>query len=399
MNSNYSTWIALNQTNFEHNAHQFKRVLGNAQLGIVVKANAYGHGMQQIAQMGQECKNVSWFCVAMLSEALQLRSYGIKKPILSLGHINAPLDQALGQHIDFSLYDYELAQNLQALGAAHNYTFNVHIKIDTGLSRLGIDPQDALDFIKKINSYSHVKINGLYSHFAESQKLDQSYTLEQTARFKAIVDAVNDLKITIPFIHLANSASVPTISLPFCNLSRVGAGIYGLWSSPDMKERTQLTYPEFNLKPIMCWKARIMHIQKVKAHSFIGYDRTYQAPHDMNVASLPIGYYDGYDFRLFNKSNMILHNTYTPVVGRIAMNITLLDVTHIPQAKKGDEVIIMGNYPQLHPYELGMLAGNPNVREITTKINPTIKRFISNKHDLQESDKILYTNAHTMVSP
>lgn len=393
MKHTHATWIEINQPAFEHNVTQFRRIIGNAQLGIVIKANAYGHGMLTIAQMAEHNQNVNWFCVAQLSEALLLREQGFKKPILLLGHIDMPLEMAIKKNIDITLFDYQVAQELEALGRAHNYVFNVHIKVDSGLARLGIAPEDALDFIKKINTFSYIRINGLYSHFAESQKTDQSYTIEQIKTFKAVVDAVQELKIKIPLIHIANSASAETTSLPFCNMVRIGAGIYGLWSSPDVRDRTHLKFPEFSLEPILCWKARIMYTKTIPANSFIGYDRTYFATKETRIATLAIGYYDGYDFRLFDKACVIVRNEYAPIVGRISMNITCVDITHIPNAKEGDEVILMGNYPQLHPYELGILAGNPNVREIVTKINATIPRLVINELQLHNQDNFLYTRA------
>jgi alanine racemase len=399
MKYTYATWIEINQHAFEHNVSQFRQILGTAQLGIVIKANAYGHGMLTIAQMAEHNPQVNWYCVAQLSEALTLREHHFKKSILVMGHIDRPIETAIKKNIDLTLFQYEMAEELEALGRAHDYVFNVHIKIDSGLARLGIAPEDAIEFIKKIETCSYIKINGIYSHFAESQNKDQTYTIQQTNTFKAVVDAVQELKIKVPLIHLANSASAETTSLPFCNMVRIGAGIYGLWSSPEVQARSHLKFPEFSLKPILCWKARIMHIKTVPAHSYIGYDRTYYATKDMRIASLAIGYYDGYDFRLFNKASAIIRNEYAPVVGRISMNISSLDITHIPQAKEGDEVILMGNYPQIHPYELGMLAGNPNVREITTKINAAIPRVIINELQLHNQDNFLYTKAPHKDNP
>src|SRR5262249_40079821 len=160
-----------------------------------------------------------------------------------------------------------------------------------------------------------------------------------------LVKKLHQEKIPIRYIHIANSAGTTALELPFCNLFRVGAGIYGLWPSQENKIITQEKYPNFNLIPIATWKTRIMNIKSVPKGSFIGYNRNFQAPHDMRIAILPIGYYDGYDFRLFNKALVILHQQYAPIIGRISMNVCTIDVTAIPQATIGDTVIIMGPYP------------------------------------------------------
>ena len=391
-NHSTQTWIEISESAFNHNAYQFKKILGATQLGIVIKANAYGHGMLEVASIAEKNQLVAWYIVAFISEAIRLRKAGFKKPILVLGCNDVDFSEIVGKQIDIAVYDYETIAALQMVGKSYNYIFNIHIKIDTGLSRLGIAPQDTIEFIQKVQQFSHININGLYSHFAQSQKKDTAYTLQQVSIFTSILAALKTFNISIANIHLANSAAATTLSLPFCNLARVGIGIYGLWSSPDMQEQTILRHPGFSLHPVISWKTRIMHIKKVPAGSFIGYDCTIQAPHDMLLATVPIGYCDGYDFRLFNKAHMIVHGKYAPVIGRIAMNIACLDVTNIPNTKPGDKTIIMGDFPQINPSELGLLAGNPNVREITTKINQSIPRVILRELPLEESKKIVYIN-------
>ncbi len=181
--------------------------------------------------------------------------------------------------------------------------------------------------------------------------------------------------IKIPFIHLANSAGTTALDIPFCNLFRIGVGAYGFWPSHENQTITQQKYADFKLQPIATWKTHIMNIKEVKKGSFIGYDRAFQASHDMRIAVLPIGYFDGYDFRLFNKASVLVRGHYAPIIGRISMNVCTIDISAI-DASLNDEVILMGPYPQIHPAELGHLAGNPNVREITTKINSSIERII-----------------------
>lgn len=374
---NKRTWIEIDSTSFHHNASLYKKIIGNNTLAIVIKANAYGHGMYQIAQLADDTTTITMICVATVSDAIALRNSGIQKPILILSTIfdEDPV-YLIGQNIACSVYDWQTIEAVHRLGKKHNFQFPIHLKIDTGLSRLGVDIDDAFHIVQKILQLSHIKLQGIYSHFIESHKQDQSFTLQQVTRFAAFVQQLKANDIDIPFIHLANSAGTSALDLPFCNLFRVGVGIYGFWPSDENKKITQAKYADFELKPIATWKTHIMNIKQVKKGNYIGYDRAFQAPHDMRIAILPIGYFDGYDFRLFNKASVIVRNQHAPIIGRISMNMCTIDITAIASAALHDEVILMGPYPQVHPAELGHLAGNPNVREITTKINATIERVI-----------------------
>ena len=371
-----TTWIEIDQAAFNHNVYQYKQVIGDRQLALVIKANAYGHGLHEIAQLAQRNSAISWLHVVSASEALELRRSGIKKPILILATCDQDPALLINQQIDCTIYDMEMVNQLNQIGKKQLYRFPIHVKIDTGLSRLGFEPKEAIKAIKIIKKLPFIKLQGIYSHFSESSSADQSFTLKQINALKGVIKTIQKAGIDIPLVHLANSAGTTAFDLPFCNLFRVGIGIYGLWPSEENKKVTQMRYGDFNLKPILTWKTRIINIKKVKKGRYIGYDRTFQAPHDMNIATIPIGYFDGYDFRLFNKASVLIGNQYARVIGRISMNITIIDVTDITRACVGQEVIIMGPYPGIYPQELGVLAGNPNVREITTKINAGITRVV-----------------------
>ena len=369
------TWIEINHAHLDHNIHQYKKVIGKRKLLVVVKANAYGHGITQIATLCEHNPEIYALGVATSTEALLLPKIGITKPILILSLLEPEVAPLLNKNIHLPVYDLEGARFLQAIGTQQNSIIPVHIKIDTGLSRLGILPENALATIHTIQKMPHLSLQGVYSHFAESHT-SSSFTHEQATLFQQTVAHLAQKGISFPFVHCANSAATTTLELPFCTLFRVGIGTFGLWPSAETQEITHKKYPWFALKPILSWKTRIRAIKTVSAGNTIGYDRAYRARKEMRIAILPIGYADGYDFRLFNKSSVIIRGKPAPIIGRISMNMCTIDISHMPDVQINDEVLLMGSQKLIHPAHLGQLAGNPNVREMTTKINPTIERLI-----------------------
>lgn len=378
-------WIEIDADAFNHNISQYKSIIGQGNISLVVKANAYGHGIVPLTQLAERNSNVYSFCVASIREALIIRNSGARKPILVMGLLDENPSQIIDINTAVTVYDYESAQYIQSIAAKHTTIISVHIKIDTGLSRLGVWYKNTLDFLKYVTTLPNLRIEGMYSHCAESNNKDNGFTLLQRNRFKRVIDTVHTAGFSFPFIHFANSAAATSLDLPFCNLFRIGIGALGLWPSLDNKVKTQKRYPSFSLQPILTWKTRICTIKIIKKGNYIGYDRTFQAPHTMRIALLPAGYYDGYDFRLYNKGSVLIHGIPAPIVGRISMNMTSIDITHIPHAKCNDEVLLMGVHPAIHPYTLGKQAGNPNIREIITKIHPDISRKIL--HSRMEVEK------------
>lgn len=371
------TWIEIDAGAFAHNLAQYKKIIGkNRIFAPVIKANAYGHGMEQIARVCQESEHVDWVCVGLLSDALALRTRGITKPIFVLGYADGDLEQAVGQSIDLLLYNYETAQELNAVGKKHNYVFNVHIKVDTGLSRLGVFPDQLLSFTQKVRALPFVNINGIYSHFVEPQALDDTYTKMQIAQFNWSLNQLHQADIQVAYIHIANSAAVTRFAFESCNMFRIGAGIYGLWPSQAVQTIAQERYPDFNLKLVLNWKTHIINIKKVPTDTFVGYIRTYQTKRDTTLATIPIGYYDGYTLKYSNCAHVRVGNYYAPIVGRVCMNHTIIDVTDIPNVRLGDEVLLLGDDPKVNVYTFAQLTGNNNVREVLTNIYPHIERIV-----------------------
>lgn len=376
MNKPY-TWIEINASAFTHNLALFKKIIGSHRsLAAVIKGNAYGHDMHQIAQLCQTNEHVDWLCVALLSDALALRTAGIAKPIFVLGYIDGNFEQAVHQNIDMLLYDYQMAQELNAIGKEHNYIFNVHIKVDTGLSRLGIFPDQLVSFVQKIRALPFIHINGIYSHFAQPQTTDQEYTVRQLAHFNGALNQLAQIDARIPYIHIANSAATIRFDFDQCNMFRIGAGLYGIWASDIVKTSAQERYPDCNIKLVLNWKTRIISIKEVPDDISVGYIRTYQTKRVTRLAIIPVGYYDGYTLHYSNCGHVRVRNHYAPIVGRVCMNHTILDVTDIPEVSVGDEVLLVGDDPKVNVYTFAQLLGNNNPREVLTNISAHIPRFV-----------------------
>lgn len=385
MMRNPYTWIEINKSALEHNLSQYKKVIGpQAFLGAVVKSNAYGHGMLPIAQLCQASNAVDWLCVSTLSEAITLRKINITKPILVVYFIETDPSLALAYDIDLMVSDYQTLEQLNHMGIAHAQKIKIHLKIDSGMSRFGFLPHEALAVLEKIKTMAGVQLQGIYSHLAQAANDDQSVNRMQEAEFYKVLDMVEREHIAIPFKHLSNTAGTTSLGIGRSNLVRVGLGIYGWWPSQSNKDVTQKKYPWFELKPVLTLKSRIHQVREIGPDCFVGYDRTFKTTRRTKIAVLPIGYYDGYDRRLSSKGITLIRGHYAPVIGIIAMTSTLIDVTDIPGVQANDEVVLMGDYEKITPTHLANVIGSFNAREIMTRLNPEIPRVITEKCSVSE---------------
>jgi len=388
------TWIEIDQQAFNHNIASYQAILApqNVNIGVVVKSNAYGHGILEIAHLCQINNHVSYLFVVMLSEALQLRAAGIQKPILVMGIIDEDPALAILNDIDLLVYSKSMIDNLHAIAARLKKMVAVHLKVDTGLSRLGIDPTETIAIAHHVQMLPFMRLQGISSHFAESNNENLEFTHLQLSRFNNLLQKLAQNNITVPIRHMANSAASSILSLKMMNLVRIGAGALGLPSSAITTERTSTTYPPFSIKPVLSWHTRIMNIRTIAAGNSVGYDRTYTTTKETTIALLPIGYGDGYSKRLSNKAHVLLkkQNKFVPVIGRVAMNLATIDITSIGNVSEGDEVIVLGSQEQISANTLAQLTEGFNAREITVQINQSIARKITQPR-VGADTKILYT--------
>lgn len=371
------TWIELNQQAFNHNAALYKKIIGpEKKLAAVIKSNAYGHGMAEIAYFCQENESIEWLCVGTLSEALTVRQLGIKKPILVLYFIDADPVLALNNNISFMASDYQTLEYLNTIATAHRNNFSIHLKVDTGMSRFGFMPHEIHALVASLATFKHIEITGIYSHLAKAANNNQYMNIHQETVFNAVIKQFEDAGINIVYKHLANSAGITALSSDTCNFFRLGLGLYGWWPSVANKLITQEKYGNVELQPVITLKTRIVQLRMLDAGQPVGYDSTFITQRPTKLAVLPIGYYDGYDRRLSNKGMVKIGNHYAPVIGMVAMTTTLIDITDCPGVVLGDEAIVIGNFPNISPIDIAERISSFNPREILTRLNAGIIRKI-----------------------
>ncbi len=369
-----SSWVEIDRAALEHNLTAYKNIVTPALFAPVIKGNAYGHGLEVVAQVCQQSSAVDMLCVVSTNEALVLRMLGITKPIFVLSIVLDHLKASIEHDIEVCVYNVATATHLNTIARSLNKKVVVHVKIDTGLSRLGLRVEDAVSCIQELLLLSHLVIKGIFTHLADSECADTSFAHHQLAQFDAVLAALEMRGITIPLRHTSCSAAATAHRPSHHTMVRSGIGIYGLWPSQENRLITQQYHPTFSLKPAMSWKTSIIHVQQVPAHSFIGYDRTHQVQHAATVATIPVGYWDGYDRELSNRGCVLVRGVLAPIIGRVCMNLTMIDVTNLA-AQVGDEVTLLGNHEGITADDLARHCNTINY-EVVTRINPLLPRVM-----------------------
>lgn len=301
----------------------------------IVKANAYGHGAIEIAKYAEKM-GVACFGVVCLYEAKILRASGINKPILILNYTDPDsVVDSLDHNITLNVMDEDVIKVVNRYGRKRNKIIQIHVKIDSGMHRLGLSKQQALRFIPKIEQYKNVAFEGIFTHFATADENNLDFAYQQLWQFQTVIDKLAEKGIHPPFIHAANSAATLRIPNARFNIVRPGIILYGLAPSQDF------TLP-FKPRPVLTLKAIITQIRKIKKGETVGYGRTFCAQKDTSVAALPIGYADGFRRAPANFGFVLVKGLKAPILGRVSMDQTSIDITGIPNVKAGDEVVIIG---------------------------------------------------------
>ncbi len=336
------TWVEISLDALRSNIEQFQKVLpaGMKQMAVV-KADAYGHGAVEVSKEVLAA-GVDYLGVAFFDEALELRNAGITAPILVLGYTPPEgINRARELDVTIAVYSRDVLEALREQGRKQEPTsqkkLKIHIKLDTGMGRLGLHTEaDAIPFIEEALLLPDVDVEGLFTHYANADEVDKSYTLEQYGRFERIVSYFTDKGETFPYIHAGNSAAA--IDLPGLTYSmvRLGISMYGLYPSEDVDQT------KIELKPVLSLKTGIVHLKTLPAGSGISYGTIYHTKGDEQIGTLPIGYADGYSRMLSGKAEVLVRGKRVPIVGRICMDQCMINVSDVPDVGALDEVVLIG---------------------------------------------------------
>jgi alanine racemase len=341
-----ATRAEINLKAFKHNLQNLKTIL-TPETGImaVVKADAYGHGALPCAKAAVE-SGVDYLGAGVIEEGIDLRKNGITNPILILGSIFPDETPDLVHHnLSTILCTSQLAQSLSKEAEKQGKSVNVHIKVDTGMNRLGVHPENLLELIKEIGSLPGLKIEGLSTHFSSADDEDISITNNQIKLFQKILAEMQEMGVQPPLTHLANTSALFRFPESHSKMVRPGLILYGALPSPVLQPVVQDICKKENLEnfqPVMQWKSKIILLKSVLKGQPLSYSRKYFTQRESLIATLPIGYADGLHRDLSNKMEVLITGKRAPQVGTICMDMTLIDVTEIPNVKLGDEVVIFG---------------------------------------------------------
>lgn len=336
------TWAEINLDNLIYNYKVLKQLCHNTDISCVVKANAYGHGAIEVSK-ALEDEGAHYFSVSSLQEGLELRHAGIKSPIMIMTAIPGGVESAaIENEIETTVYSYEQAVRLNEVCKKLNKNYNIHIKLDTGMRRIGFRIDDeSIAEIKKIHSLEHLKLKGVFTHFAAADEANNNYTPIQFKAFMDMVEKLENEGVVFDIKHVDNDAALLMYDYRE-DMVRLGIGLYGIFPSSFVKAKV-----EHSLKPVMSLKSVITHVKTVSRGETIGYGQTYTAEDEMSVATIGIGYADGLPRLMSNKGFIMVNGHMCPVVGRVCMDQLMVDVTGI----------------DVEPEDIAVIFGDPNNNE------------------------------------
>jgi len=371
--------IEISKKNLIHNLHQFRKTVGKkVKIMAVVKANAYGHGIREVSKIVSQ-KGADWLGVNSFEEGIVLREEKIKLPILVMGYIPlAKLGEAIKNNLSFVVYNRETIKQAEKQASKLDKKAKIHLKLETGTNRQGISIKEIVLFAKFCLSLKNIFLEGIYTHYANIEDtLDPGFAVEQLRKFQKALQIIKMAGINIPIKHTACSAATILFPETYFDLVRVGIGLYGLWPSRETKISAQEKGIKIDLCPVLTWKTKVVQLKKVKKGETIGYGRSFKTSRNSIIAVLPVGYWDGYDRKLSNQGRVLIKDQFAPVVGRVCMNMTMVDVTDIPKVKVEDEVVLLGKQRknEITAEELSQKIGTINY-EVVTRINPLLPRKV-----------------------
>lgn len=369
----------------ENNLEQMKGNIGqDVKMLAVLKADGCGHGALPVGKT-LEAKEYLWgFAVATLDEAVVLRKGGIQKPILVLGcTFPEQISLAIEYDIRQTIYTLEMAEEVSKIAEEQKKAALVHIKIDTGMSRLGFPVEE--DSVKKIQSIyelPYLQMEGLFTHFAKADEVDKTFTKEQIEKYLWIRKELEKKGIVFSMYHISNSAAIIDVKEANLDLVRAGIATYGLYPSQEVQKEAVL------LQPAMEWFSKVAHVKWIEAGSSVSYGGTYIAKTRVKVATIPVGYADGYPRSLSNKGWVLIHGKKAPILGRVCMDQMMVDVTEIEDVKFRDEVVLVGRSGDLEitVEELATLSERFNYEFVCDISKRVPREYVKNGNVIEQKD-------------
>lgn len=328
------------------------------QIMAVIKADGYGHGAVEVAEAIDDLPYVFGYAVATVEEGIILRNHGIEKPILILGYVfPEQYYDMIRARIRPAVFTSDMAERLSFMAGRLEMDCPIHFAIDTGMSRIGYQvTEEAADEMARIAALPHIVVEGIFTHFAKADETDKTSTFHQMKLFKQMVGMLEERGVHVPIHHCSNSAAI--VDVPEANMDLVRAGItmYGLWPSPDVDKS------RIELRPALSLVTHVAYVKELEAGREISYGGTYTTTKKQMIATIPVGYADGYARTLSNKADVLIHGQRAPICGRVCMDQFMVDVTDIPHVKTGDKVTLIGRdgEEQITMEELGECADRFN---------------------------------------
>ena len=371
------SWIEVSRSRLRENLETFRNLTApETSLMVVVKSNAYGHGLRLVAKSIAD--HTDWFGVDSLAEALALEVAAPVKPVLIMGHSDIQEAARIVEHgFRQAVYRQDVVEALSVEAKKLGKPARIHLKIETGTNRLGIPLEEVASFGRRAADLPGIEVEGVYTHFSNIEDtLDPSFALTQLERFRKSVAALEDVGVRARITHAAATAGILLYPETHFSMVRLGIGAYGIWPSRETRIAARERGHHLTLRPALTWKTRIAQVKNIDAGEYVGYGLSYQAPRPTTIAIIPVGYYEGYDRKFSNLGSALVRGKRVPVVGRVAMNMTMLDVTEAGPGE-GDEVVLLGRQDgaEITADELGDKIGTISY-EVLARINPLLERRI-----------------------
>lgn len=379
---NLTSCAAVDLDAIEHNLRAIQAHVGpGVRLCAVVKANAYGHGVLPVARAALDA-GAQWLAVARVDEGIQLRQAGITQPVLVIGYAVPGEAAALVQYrLTPTVNRIEVAWALSQQAQGHPVT--VHVKVDTGIGRYGLLPDEVLPFLSHLRALPDLHLEGMYTHFATADAADQTYMRQQLATYQEVLAAVREAGYAVPIRHAANSAAALSLPDSYLDMVRIGIAMYGLAPSDEVPSPV-------TLRPALSLISHVARVRTLPAGSSIGYGRTYICAEPTRVALVPLGYGDGYRRALSNRGQVLIGGQRAAIIGRVSMDQITVDVTHIPGVQEDDEVVLIGAQGDaaITADEIARLTGTINY-EVTTALLPRLPRVFKRQGEAVAAARLI----------